>query len=112
MQHKCTVCGRLYEQGSLDIMNGCDCGNKLFYFINNKKDKSKSDNLQYFYELEDEENSEIIVFDLETVNIRDQGKYEIDIDALMKNDGLVYRYGEGKYSIDIAQNFSKIKQKR
>lgn len=111
MHHKCTACGKIYEE-SIDIVNGCDCGHKLFYFV---KDKSKKTNkeLNYFYELDDEDSDEIIVFDLESINILEHGKYEIDINSLMKSkeDCLVYKYGEGKYSIDIARHLSKIKNR-
>ena len=115
MNHKCTVCSKIYAQGSDEIINGCSCGNKLFYFVNDKKNskkKEQSNSVDYFYELEDDENNELIVFDLEAINIKEHGKYEIDLNALMNNSGLVYKYGEGKYGIDIEQNFSKIKQKK
>jgi len=113
MQHRCTVCGQLYKEGSDEILSGCTCGNKLFYFVNDKKFRKDKSSDNYFYELEDEENQELIVFDLEAVNIKDHGKYEIDINALLNNDsGLVYKFGEGKYSIDIEQNFSRIRQKK
>jgi len=116
MRHKCTVCENIYDS-SADILNGCSCGNKLFYFVKNKsKDKEKSNNnsdTEYFYEIEDEENNELIVLDTESVNIISNGKYEIDIQSLM-NEGKavtpVYKYGEGKYSIDI--NVSNIRKRR
>jgi uncharacterized protein len=108
MQHKCTVCGKIFENGSQEILNGCNCGNKRFYFIKNNQKKP----IAQFIEYEDDDNNELIVFDLESVNIIETGKYEIDINNLMNKEALVYRYGEGKYSIDIEQNFSKIKQKR
>lgn len=117
MQHKCTVCGKLYEHGSEEILDGCSCGNKLFYFVKDKNGKNNQlkdhGEVQYFYELEEDDNEELIAFDLEAINIRSRGKYDIDINALFNNDdNLVYRYGEGKYSIDINQNFSKIRQKK
>ena len=113
MQHKCTACGKLYARGSEEIINGCSCGNKLFYFISEKKKRQASGEVSYFYELEDDENEEIIAFDLEAINIKEHGRYEIDINALMSNDdSLVYRYGEGKYSIDIMTDPSKIRQKK
>ena len=113
MQHKCTKCGQVYEQGSEEILNGCICGNKLFYFMKKggrKKKEKPAAELQYFYELEDEENNEIIVFDLEAINIINHGKYEIDINALMNKNGLVYKYGDGKYSIDLDENFKQLKK--
>jgi predicted nucleic acid-binding Zn-ribbon protein len=99
----------VYDSGA-DILNGCDCGNKLFYFIKNKSKKEVNDR-KYFYEYEDNENNELIVLDTETINIISNGKYEIDIQSLMNKKTLVYKYGDGKYSIDI-DSFSKRKKKK
>jgi hypothetical protein len=109
MQHKCVKCGKVYEKGSEEILNGCTCGSKLFYFLKSgskgKKGKEAlkddSDSMDYFYELEDDENQEMMVFDIEAINVKSSGKYELNIQSLMDNDGLIYRYGDGKYSIDI-----------
>ena len=118
MIHKCVKCKSEYEKGSNEILNGCICGSKLFYFVKNKaSNKNKNDadltydEVNYFYELEDEDNNEIIVFDIEAINVKSSGKYELNIDSMMKNEGLVYRYDEGKYSIDIEANFKKIKKR-
>jgi len=108
MRHKCTVCGNIYDSNA-DLLNGCSCGNKLFYFIKNKskntkKPNTKSSDTEYFYEIEDEKNNELIILDTESINIISNGKYEIDIQSLMNEEAAatpVYKYGEGKYSIDI-----------
>jgi uncharacterized protein len=106
MKHRCTVCEKTYDKGADEILNGCVCGNTRFYFVNEKKTVLKQQD-NNFYELEDDENNEIIAFDLETINIIAPGKYEIDVNALMTNDELVYKYGEGKYSVDIEKNLDK-----
>ena len=100
MNHKCVRCGTLYEQGSQEIVNGCLCGGKLFYFVKDKKSKKKDEQVDYFYELDDDAHHEIMVFDVETIHVHD-GKYEIDIDGIMQNNTLIYEYDEGKYSIDL-----------
>lgn len=116
MNHKCTACGKLFEKDSNEILSGCTCGSKRFYFVKaqapqkNKKTIQESE-MQYFYELEDDENNEIVVFDLEAVNIKCPGKYEVDINSLLNNNGVVYRYAEGKYSIDLEENL-KVRKKR
>jgi uncharacterized protein len=122
MFHKCVKCGKLYEHASEEILSGCVCGSKLFYFVKSKsEDKKKKigekvgEDVEYFYELEDDANQEIIVFDIESINIKSSGKYELNLDGLMnaKNDtGLIYKYGEGKYSIDLENNFKQLKKKR
>jgi predicted nucleic acid-binding Zn-ribbon protein len=123
MYHKCVKCERIYEQDSAEIINGCVCGSKLFYFIRcnaesvdaRKKKNTEgltSEDIDYFYELEDDENHEIIIFDIEAINIKSSGKYELNIDGLMSDDGLIYKYGEGKYSIDLDSNLKRLRKKR
>jgi predicted nucleic acid-binding Zn-ribbon protein len=111
MQHKCTICGTVYKHGADEILNGCTCGNKLFYFVKDKKNKKTVNDVGCFYEMEDDDSNEIIVFDLETINIKGPGKYELDLNALLNNNGLVYRYADGKYSIDLLENLKVTKKK-
>jgi len=118
MYHKCVKCGKVYEQASEEIISGCTCGSKLFYFIKSKSDAKKkvsekvSEDIEYFYELEDDANHEIMIFDIEAINIKSSGKYELNLDGLMNDNGLIYKYGEGKYSIDLDNNFKQLKHKK
>ena len=122
MLHKCVKCGKLYEHASEEILNGCICGSKLFYFVKSKSESKKkksgeaiSHDVEYFYELEDDVNKEIIIFDIESINIKSSGKYELNIDGLMNHNtdsGLIYKYGDGKYSIDLENNFKKLKRRK
>ena len=105
MYHKCVKCGKIYERASEEILVGCSCGSKLFYFVkpqsaNKKKD---SEEVECFYELEDD-TSEITIFDIEAINVISNGKYELNLDRMMnpkERDGIIYRYGDGKYGIDL-----------
>jgi predicted nucleic acid-binding Zn-ribbon protein len=123
MYHKCVKCGKLYEQASEEILSGCLCGSKLFYFVKSKVEGKKkisnekmSEDIEYFYELEDDVNQEIIIFDIESINIKSSGKYELNLDGLMNNktatSDLIYKYGEGKYSIDLENNFKQLKSRK
>jgi predicted nucleic acid-binding Zn-ribbon protein len=111
MFHKCVKCGKVYERASEEIIVGCSCGSKLFYFVKSQSasKKKNSEDVEYFYELEDDENKEIIIFDIEAVNVKSSGKYELNIESLMNHDGLIYKYGDGKYSIDIQTNMNNLK---
>ena len=33
MPHQCVRCGILYDDGSGEIISGCKCGGKLFFFV-------------------------------------------------------------------------------
>lgn len=99
MKHKCTKCKKVYEENSEEIINGCICGNNRFFFV--KPSNGKKEDKEEFIEIDDEENEEIIILDTETVNIIENGKYEIDISSLLETKVPVYKYSEGKYSIDL-----------
>ncbi|MFA5797664.1 MAG: Zn-ribbon containing protein [Candidatus Woesearchaeota archaeon] len=117
MIHRCTKCKVIYENDDDVLRNGCICGNTRFYFRNKKKttqrkNASETQITETFYEPDDEENNEIIIFDTETINIIEDGKYEIDLNSLMTNtENVVYRYGDGKYSVDIEEGMKNTKRK-
>ena len=100
MKHKCTKCKRIYEENAAEIITGCVCGNNRFFFV---KERKKKETIPEYIELEDDENSEIIILDTETVNIIENGKYEIDVSSLLDKKVAVYKYSEGKYSIDLGK---------
>ncbi len=117
--HQCVKCNTFYEDGSATLLSGCEkCGGKFFFFINKKAiEKAK----QITQNLTDEQKKEIendvfeilgekdddlpVVLDLETINILEPGKYELDLVDIFKGKPLIYRLEEGKYIIDIASSF-------
>ncbi|GIU70210.1 MAG: hypothetical protein KatS3mg002_1446 [Candidatus Woesearchaeota archaeon] len=127
MKHKCTKCKKIYDDKDIEIINGCSCGNNRFFFFNENKKISKPKNLNKkniiesdiefdhekdsdyeYFEIDDEDNNEIILMDTETISIIKEGKYVIDIQSLLNNNAPIYKYGEGKYSIDL-NNFMRKK---
>ncbi|MEK6937162.1 MAG: Zn-ribbon containing protein [Nanoarchaeota archaeon] len=117
--HQCVKCSTFYEDGSSTLLSGCEkCGGKFFFFINKKAiEKAK----QITQDLTVEQKKEIeedvleilgerdddlpVVLDLETINILEPGKYELDLVDMFKGKPLIYRLEEGKYIIDIASSF-------
>lgn len=102
MKHKCTKCKKIYEEDAQEIITGCICGNNRFFFVKSRNLKKKEQNKE-FIEIDDDDNEEIIILDTETVNIIENGKYEIDVTSLLETKVAVYRYSEGKYSIDLSK---------
>jgi len=102
MKHKCTKCKKVYEDDAQEIISGCICGNNRFFFVKSRKEIKREQKTVYI-EIEDEENEEIIILDTETVNIIENGKYEIDVSTLLQTKVPVYKYSEGKYSIDLSK---------
>jgi predicted nucleic acid-binding Zn-ribbon protein len=118
MPHKCINCGKVYDESK--IVNNCECGNKLFVLINDSGEEKIAKELQKniteedrkkiendIYEIignEHHENTPIIL-DIEAINIKEPGKYELDLDKISSGDAFIYRYDEGKYIIDIEEAF-------
>ena len=122
--HQCVRCGILYEDGSNELLKGCSCGGKFFFYI--RKEAAK-ETQEIISNLTTEQKQEIehdvmnfigdkieedkpVVLDLESIRILQPGKYELDIIELFKGKPLVYRVEEGKYIIDLASTFGTKKK--
>ena len=121
MPHQCVRCGKFYDDGAEEILKGCPCGGRLFFYINKKKlEESKN----IVTDLTAQEKNEIekdvfdligiergvekpVVLDLESIRILKPGKYELDIVNLFKKRPLIYKLEEGKYLIDLPESFKK-----
>ena len=121
MPHQCTKCGKVLPDASEELLKGCECGSRFFYYIKQAKfDEMQQDVKNVMEELEkadkdqieedireltgmDKKPDEPVILDLESVKVLRPGKFEIDIVNLFsKNRPLIYKLGEGKYIIDIA----------
>jgi len=123
--HQCVKCGTLHDDGSQDLLKGCSCGGKFFFFIkkehleeakeitenlsDKEKDQIKKDVLD-IVGLDSVDDNPVIL-DLESIKVMKPGKYDIDLIHLFKGMPLVYRLEEGKYIIDIASSFQMEKKK-
>ena len=120
MPHQCVKCGKFYTEGSNELLKGCVCGGKFFFFVNQKHlDEAKKitesltdeDKLRIEKDvldivgIKDEEEDVPVVLDLESINILKPGKYSLDLVHLFRGLPLVYRLEEGKYIIDLASSF-------
>jgi hypothetical protein len=123
MPHQCVRCNKLYPDGAKEILSGCSCGGKLFFYIK----KSKLEQLQQTNEemnLSEKDKKQIekdvrelvgdqinkddpVVLDLESIRVKKPGKYELDLVHLFKGDPIVFKLEEGKYMIDVIETFNK-----
>ena len=126
MPHRCVRCGKIYDDGANEILNGCSCGSKLFFYVK-KSDLEKAEKISNNLSNEDkkqiekdvfdiigitEDPEKPIVLDLESIKINAPGKFELDLVNLFnKKNPLVYKLEEGKYVIDLAETFMRQKQK-
>ena len=126
MPHQCVRCNTIYEDGNSAILNGCDCGAKLFFFI---KKERLDDIKKQTAELTQKEKEEIekdvfdlvgsevdreqpVVLDFESIRVLKPGQYELDLVNLFKEDPLIFKLEEGKYMIDLISSFKNLKKKR
>jgi predicted nucleic acid-binding Zn-ribbon protein len=126
MPHQCVRCGTLYEDGSNELLKGCNCGARLFFFIKKNKLKEIQEKTAKLTEEEkkqiekdvfdlvgsDIDMNEPVVLDLESVRVLKPGKYEIDLVHLFKKEPLVFKLDDGKYMIDIIKTFQEGLDKR
>ncbi|MAH32951.1 hypothetical protein CL615_01020 [archaeon] len=127
MPHQCVRCNTFYEDGSKELLNGCTCGGKLFFFIKKEKlddlkhiadsiNLSQKDKEQIEQDVFSLVGSEIdkgqpVILDLEAIRIMGPGKYELDLVHLFKKEPLIFKLEDGKYMIDLVQSFNKLKRK-
>ncbi|PIU75849.1 hypothetical protein COS75_02140 [Candidatus Pacearchaeota archaeon CG06_land_8_20_14_3_00_35_12] len=117
MPHQCVHCGKFYPDASKEILEGCPCGSRFFFFV---RQEAMEDLKKETEELTPEDREEItkdikdivgledekpVILDLESIRVEKPGKFEIDLVNIFKRKPLVYRLAEGKYIIDIASSF-------
>jgi len=126
MPHQCVRCSKLYPAGCKELLIGCECGGRFFFFVKEEaleKAKELTENLSQ----EDKDQIEMdileliqdpkkdypVILDFESIRVTSPGKYEIDLIDLFKGNPLVIRLDEGKYIIDIPSTFhSEMKKKK
>lgn len=129
MPNQCVHCGKVYQDGSKELITGCSCGSHFFYFIKKEyydkinkeiEDKltnaiqekitemDKLDKVKIEKDVREiigiSEQEEIpVILDLESIRVLGPGKFEIDVVNLFnKKRPLIYKLEEGKYIIDLA----------
>lgn len=120
MPHQCVRCSTIYDDGAKEIIEGCECGAKLFLYVRQEKldeakeivqDLSDDDKEQIeedVLNIVGAEKSEPVVLDLESIRVLKPGQFELDLTSLFnKEKALVFKLSEGKYVVDLAESFKK-----
>ncbi len=122
MPHQCVRCKVVYGDGAKELLKGCACGGKLFFYISkNKLDKAQEELLPLKQEEIDRIEKDIrkitgqkeeqpVILDFESIRVSEPGKYEIDLINLFQGDPVIFKIQDGKYIIDIAETFSRMKK--
>ena len=119
MPHQCVRCGTSYADGSQELLKGCNCGSKFFFYIRAKDiEEAKNITINITQEQRKEIEQDIhefvkdkfeadkpVVLDIEAIRVLEPGSYEIDLTKLLKKQPLVYKLEDGKYIINLDYAF-------
>jgi len=99
MPHKCTNCGKLYADGDMRLLEGCECGNNRFLYIpKEKKEKTEVEEIK----------KELTRFGIESIRIIAPGQYEINLEKLFEREEIIIALEEdGKYVIHLPSLLKK-----
>ncbi len=126
MAYRCVHCSEIFPDGSKEVLNGCNCGGKFFFYIKEDKLKQIQENQALDPELTASEKNQIendvrdiagikdeeapIFLDFESIKILKPGKYLIDLSKMFSVDKpKIYKLEDGKYIIDLT---ALMKEKR
>jgi len=124
MPHQCVRCAKLHPAGCKELLSGCECGGRFFFFVKDdaiEKAKEITENLSMeekeqiekdIFEMVGKEEDQPVILDFESIKVTGPGKYEIDLIDIFKGNPLVYKLEEGKYVIDIPSTFSAERNKK
>lgn len=130
MPNQCTKCGEIYADAAPELLAGCMCGSKFFYYIKQERldelnrinnpeiqdtlaELARADKTQIEKDIREitgmeEEPDKPVILDLESVRVLSPGKFEIDIVNLFsKKRPVIYKLEEGKYIIDLTSTYKK-----
>lgn len=128
MPHQCVRCNTFYDDGAEEILKGCSCGGKLFFYVRKEqleeakkeiedlnlteKDKEQIETDVYDLVGDKIDTEKPVVLDIESVRVLKPGQYELDLVHLFKGEPLIYKLEEGRYVIDIVESFRQLVKKR
>ncbi|MBD3209197.1 hypothetical protein GF367_02150 [Candidatus Woesearchaeota archaeon] len=121
-------CGKFYDDGASEILKGCTCGGKLFFYVRKEKledarkeverlkltkkqkEQIESDVFDIIGHRDDDDHP--VILDLESIKVLKPGQYELDlVNLFKKKQPLIYKLEDGKYMIDLAESFKKMKER-
>ena len=120
MPHQCVRCNTLFPDGAAEILKGCSCGARLFFYIKKKQieegkelvsnlteqdKKHIEEDIAEILSIKQEKGDKPVILDVEAIRVMKPGKYELDLVHLFKKDPLIIKLDEGKYIIDLGQAF-------
>jgi len=117
MSHQCVSCGTIYEDNAPELLSGCKCGRKLFFFLKNgngkkiaKLTKAKREQIEEEAKEILNENEENEISELDCVKVLGKGKYSISLDEVFHKVPVVYKLDNGRFIIDVEEGLKQAKK--
>lgn len=122
MPHQCVRCSTFYPDAAQEILKGCKCGGRLFFFVKQERLDAMKKQEETLHQLTHEQKFQMeqdvysmlglqrtdpVVLDFESVRMLAPGKYELDITRLFRDEPLIFKLAEGKYLIDVPSVMAK-----
>jgi predicted nucleic acid-binding Zn-ribbon protein len=124
MPHQCVRCNTFYPDAAKELLKGCSCGGRLFFYIKQsrldeiKNQAEKKLTTDESFQMEQDVFSILgitpdqpVVLDFESVRMLEPGKYELDLVRLFKEKPVIFKISEGKYFIDIPNTMNRMRRK-
>ncbi len=117
------MCGTVYEEGSDAILDGCECGNRLFFYFRKISDEEAS-KLKSEQNLEEVESLKTVIGirdgepmidkgdDIWNIKVKGDGVFEIDISSLMMKEPVILAGEEGRYLVSLPSIFEGLEKSK
>ena len=119
--HQCLKCKKMYANEEVPIVEGCECGSRLFLFIKNPIDivRAETHRKELEEKIEQIEREKLEAarprkgttpaakskFGVETIKVHDIGVYSIHLKALMEGAPIIVLSKSGSYIISFPTLF-------
>lgn len=125
--HQCVHCGKLYPDGSKELLEGCgNCKSHFFFYVKDEAFERLKEEHKLPVNITQEEKRNVerdireiigleeekpVILDVESIRVIKKGKFELDISKILRKElPIIYKLEEGKYIIDLS-NLSQAKIK-
>jgi len=139
MPHKCTRCEKIFEDGAVEILNGCpNCGWNKFLYVHDVPEDEPEKKVDQPEKKEDQSEKKVIkeidefIKDhgiktdeiekveqepesdrIESLRIMGPGSYELNLEALLEREEIILALKEdGKYVVHLPSVFNTKKKKK
>ncbi len=119
MPYKCVHCSSVFKDGANEVLSGCACGSKFFFYIKEEKIRLMAQREKDLVNLSPSEKKQIeedvreiagitdedklVFLDFESVKVVKPGKYLLDLGKLFSTNKLrIYQLEDGKYIVDLS----------